>query len=408
MAAASRRLPLLDSLRALTTLAILLAHTFGPAGVHANVHLHPYSTRFEFTIAIFLLLSAFLLYRPYARSRLDGRPWPPLKLYAWNRLTRVVPPYWVALTITALWITTAGVGVFTARGIPTYYGFGQIYSHDTVLGGIAIAWFLCILVAFYVVLPVYAGGMRRLGGSERGGRMRAELLGCAALFAFSLAYRALVVALGHRTDPGFNLLLPNYLDWLSAGMALALVSVWYGERWSAADDPGLPRVLRVFQRYPSLGFLIALVAFWAVSTRIGLNGPIPNTGFQYFAEHLLNLVIALGVFVPLAIGDPRVGLTRRALDNRLLLWLSVISYGILLYHLAVIEQLKSWGFDPGAGARSYVLWPIVTLALTLPFAVANHRLIERPLERLSPFRRGRGAAGPPAPDRTPAAAATAE
>jgi peptidoglycan/LPS O-acetylase OafA/YrhL len=406
MTSRAGRLPLLDSLRALTMLAILLAHTFGPSGVHANPTLRPYSARFEFTIAVLMLMSAFLLYRPYARARLDGKPWPSTWLYAWNRFMRVAPPYWVALTITALWVTTAGLGVFTARGIPTYYGFGQIYWSDTLLGGIAIAWFLCILVVFYVFLPLYARLMQRFGGESREGRFRAELWGCAALFALSLGYRAFVEYAGLRDEPALNLLMPNYLDWLAPGMALAVVAVWYRES-------RLPGPLRVVERFPSLSLAFALLAFWVVSTRIGLDGPYPDPDnhLQYFGEHLLNLAIGLGLFLPFAFGDPRQGLTRRVLSSRVLIPLSVISYGILLYHLAVIEQLKDWSFDPGSGAVSYVVWPIVTLAIAIPFAVLSRLLVERPLQRLHPPGRFAPGRPPPAaeasadPPTTPAAAA---
>jgi peptidoglycan/LPS O-acetylase OafA/YrhL len=411
MRSAAGRLPLLDSLRALTTLAILFAHTCGPSGVHANSTLRPYSTRFEFTIALFMMLSAFLIYRPYVRSRLDDRPPPSTRVYARNRFLRVVPAYWIALTITALWITTSGVGVFTARGVPTYYGFAQVYSGDTILGGIAIAWFLCILVAFYVLVPFYAALMRRVGGGDRTARFRAELWGCAALLGVGIAYRAAVEYAGLRSEYAVSYFVPAYFDWLAPGMALAVLSVWYGKRWTSEvpqtpDEGPLPAPLRLLQRVPSLGLLAALAGFWFVSTRIGLTGPYPDPGdhLQYFAEHWLNLFIALCVLATFAIGSPEQGLTRRLLNNRVLLFLSVISYGILLYHLAVIEQLKSWGFSPPSGVVSYVAWPVVTLAAAVVFGFLTNVLIERPLGRIDGIGRSRR----PAPAKPPAAVATVD
>jgi peptidoglycan/LPS O-acetylase OafA/YrhL len=397
MSSAAGRLPLLDSVRALTTLAILLTHTFGPSGAHANSTLRPYTTRFEFVVALFMMLSAFLIYRPYARSHLDDTPPPSLKRYARNRFLRVVPPYWVALTITALWITTAGVGVFTARGIPTYYLFGQVYSPETALGGIAIAWFLCILVVFYAFVPLYAAVVRRFG-ADRAGRFNAELWGCAALLGFGVVYRIVVDLAGLRDDYVVSYFLPAYFDWLAPGMALAVLSLWFGKRWTGAQpEPGespLPGAFRVFARVPSLGLLIALVCFWFVSTQIGLTGPYPDPGdhLQYFGEHTLNLLVALFIFLPFAIGDPGQGLTRRLLNNRVLLFLALISYGLLLYHIAVIEQLKDWGFDPGDGVVSYIAWPVVALALAAVLGTLSYLLVERPLRRLEPGGRSRQAA----------------
>jgi peptidoglycan/LPS O-acetylase OafA/YrhL len=394
------RLVLLDSLRALTTLAILLAHTFGPSGLHKNATLWPYSARFEFTIALFMMLSAFLIYRPYARARLEGRPPPSVRRYARNRFLRVVPPYWVALTITALWITTAGVGVFTARGIPTYYGFAQVYSGDTILGGIPIAWFLCILVAFYVFVPLWAALLARVPARDRAARLRLELWGCAALFAFGIAYRTITDLAGLRSNYLVTYFLPAYFDWLVPGMALAALSVWYGRRWEGEPDEGpIPAPLRVIQRFPVLGLLAALFLFWVVSTRLGLNGPYPDPGnhWQYFAEHELNLAIAFCIFFTFAVGNAGQGVTRRLCVNRPLILLSLISYGILLYHIAVIEQLKDWGLDLGTGVASWVLWPVITLAIAIPFGTLSYLLIERPLARI-PSDRGlwrRGARGRP-------------
>src|SRR5436305_3309761 len=179
MKARPTRFPLLDSFRAIGVFCVLIGHTVGPAGALASPHLRPYATRMAFALAIFFLLSAFLLYRPYVRARLDDKPGPSARVYFWNRFVRVTPVYWVALTIAAIWGTTAGPPVFGVRGIPTYYGFAQIYWSDTALGGISIAWFLCVLVAFYLVLPLYAALVRRTGGVDREARLRRELLACA-------------------------------------------------------------------------------------------------------------------------------------------------------------------------------------------------------------------------------------
>jgi peptidoglycan/LPS O-acetylase OafA/YrhL len=383
MTSRAGRLPLLDSLRALATLAILLVHTFGPSGVHANDALRPYSSRFSWPATVLMLLSAFLVYRPWVRAALDDRPWPSTRLYGWTRFVRVAPPYWVALTVTALWVTTGGLGVFTARGIPTYYGFAQIYWRETVLGGIAIAWFLCVLVVFYMFLPAYARLMRRWVVGDRRQRYHALLAGCLALIAVSVLYKVVISLAGATSNPAFSQLLPAYMDWLATGMAFAVLGVWLAGR--APAERRLPAPLRPLDRFPSLGLLLFALAYWAVA-HLGIEGAYvqPGEHLQYLGQHTLYLAMALGLFLPLAFGNPRRGLTRRVLGSRPLLALSVISYGILLYHLAVIEQLKSWHFDPGSGVVSYVVWPIVTLALAIPLGLLSRLMIERPLQRLRP------------------------
>ena len=53
-------------------------------------------------VALFFLISGFLLYRPYALALVHGSEPPRLAAYAKRRFLRIVPAYWVALTLLAL------------------------------------------------------------------------------------------------------------------------------------------------------------------------------------------------------------------------------------------------------------------------------------------------------------------
>ena len=50
--------------------------------------------------------------------------------YGWRRALRIVPGYWVALTVVALWFGISEVGSDPLR----YFGFAQVYSASTALG----------------------------------------------------------------------------------------------------------------------------------------------------------------------------------------------------------------------------------------------------------------------------------
>ena len=61
------RFPLLDSTRAIALLAVVTAHAsffmrFGGDDSLSHV-------RFDFSVRVFFMISAFLLYRPYVRTR---------------------------------------------------------------------------------------------------------------------------------------------------------------------------------------------------------------------------------------------------------------------------------------------------------------------------------------------------
>ena len=142
-------------------------------------------------MAIFFVISGFVLYRPFA-GRLDGRRcrcWAATRA----RALRIVPAYWLALTVSAIALGLAGV--LTHR-LVTYYGFGQIYSQDTLTGGLVQAWTLCVEVTFYAFLPC---GRGCCGGARRPRAiLRREAL--AGLAAASLAWKAAFGGAGRRSQ----------------------------------------------------------------------------------------------------------------------------------------------------------------------------------------------------------------
>jgi peptidoglycan/LPS O-acetylase OafA/YrhL len=56
-------------------------------------------------------------------------------------LFRIVPAYWAALTLLAIYPGLPGV--FTAD-FWRYYGFLQIYNATTRFGGLSVAWSVCV------------------------------------------------------------------------------------------------------------------------------------------------------------------------------------------------------------------------------------------------------------------------
>ena len=70
------RFPLLDSTRAIALLAVVAAHSsffMSVGGSSALSHLH-----FDFSVRVFFMISAFLLYRPWVRARLAGYETPSI------------------------------------------------------------------------------------------------------------------------------------------------------------------------------------------------------------------------------------------------------------------------------------------------------------------------------------------
>jgi peptidoglycan/LPS O-acetylase OafA/YrhL len=361
----SARFPLMDSVRAIAALSVVAFHAVYQANLlYRDSPLRPLSAHLDVGVPIFYLISGVLLYRPFAQARVDGER-VEIAPYAWRRFLRIVPGYWLALTVAALAVPLTYVFSHPLR----YYGFAQIYDGATVPGGLAQAWTLCVEMTFYAFLPLWALALRRL---RRG--VRTELLALAALYAASLAYQ--LVAVRHA-DPrqlsgpaGVWLMpLPAQLDQFALGMALAVLS--------AAPRSAAARA-RV-SRLAVWGWALAAVAFVAVGYAIGLDGRRgePISGGQWVAQHQLYGLVALGVLVPAVFAEG--GLVARVLGHRMLLWLGLVSYGVYLYHVPVFTVLEQKGLIPTTYFPEYVVGGTL---LSVALAAASYYALERPALRL--------------------------
>jgi peptidoglycan/LPS O-acetylase OafA/YrhL len=282
-------------------------------------------------------------------------------------MLRIGPAYWVALTVVALWLGYDYV--FEPGNAVWLYTFGQSYKEGGLaFGGISQAWSLSVEAAFYVMIPIYALVMRSL--PVRGDRagLRSELAGLAVLVALGIGFTTYAAERGTvagRLDVvPLHLTLPCFLHVFAVGMCLAVLSVWY-------EESELPAWIRPLDRFPGIAWGVALLAFWIVSTRIGIDGhegEVHSTA-QWVGRSALYAVIALAVVVPAVFGDQARGLVRRLLANRLLLWIGLVSYSLFLYHLAVVTELGKWDVP----ARE-----LVALLLSLAVAAASYYVIERP------------------------------
>jgi peptidoglycan/LPS O-acetylase OafA/YrhL len=365
------RFPLLDSVRAIAALSVLVFH----AGFWSDITLTgsalaPFLSRLDVGVTIFFVLSGFLLYRPFVRARLEGSPPPRATAYGWRRALRILPAYWVALTVIALAIPKPDT--FQPDHAVAYYGLLQIYG-DLALGGITQAWTLCVEVTFYALLPLWALALRRLPAT-----VRSELIALAVLAAAGTAW--ILAAVLSAPDPdhantGRMLLwLPAYLDHFALGMALAVVSV-----------AGAPRALEWVGRRPWVAWAAAAAAFVVVAVGIGLSPEnrldAPMTAAQTVARHWLYAAVAVGVLLPAVFGPPGQGAVRRLLGQRWLLYLGVISYGIYLWHNAAMEKVAgAVGRDGTWGDFALYLASGVLAAVVL--AAVSWKLLERPILRL--------------------------
>ncbi len=388
MSPGRERYPALDGARAVAAIGVLVTHVGLLSGyISRTPSVGPYLARLDVGVSVFFVLSGFLLYRPFVAARLRGLPPGDLATYARRRILRILPAYWVALTIIAFVLRAPAFE--DPHSIVAHYLLLHVYDLDQLVGGpIQQAWTLSTEVAFYVFVPLWAWLMSRPGRTGRA-QLRLEVGGLLVLLVGSTLANLALVGIG-VSDSRFAQLgtwLPFRIGDFVPGMLLAVLTAWVAQR-----DLRLPRWVT------GAGFAVAcwvgaLVAFWVVATRLDLPMFPTFTPSQAFAVRILYLIVAALLVAPAVLSARRGGLVGRVLANPVAVWLGLISYGIYIWHEAFQDVYLRWTGQP-ALAASFVGMMVVTVLASLAAGAASWYVIERPAMRVGarPPRRinGRG------------------
>jgi peptidoglycan/LPS O-acetylase OafA/YrhL len=368
--------PCFDGFRAIAALAVVGVHvTFLSGFVFRHGNIGDYTARLDIGVALFFLISGFLLYRPFVAAHLAGLPAPALRPYVRRRLLRIVPAYWVALTIVAFVLHDASIR--GPKDAIIYYGFLQIYSSSHLNGGITQAWSLCTEMSFYAFLPLWAWAVRTVMARVRR-PLAVELAGLAGLYIGSLALRGLIVHAIYNHSIGVVgslYWLPATLDLFAAGMLLAVISAWSGQR------PTTPRWVEAAGRRPWLWWLAAAVTYWFVCTQIGLPRDLgPLTTGQWVVREALYGLFSFLLLAPGVFGPQDRGLIRRFLRLRGMVWLGLVSYGIYLWHNTVLDEFRKHEHVPPFGGH-FISMAITAVVGSILVATASYLVVEKPALR---------------------------
>ncbi len=365
----------LDGLRAVGALAVLTTHVaFQTGAYYRHGTVGTLLARMDVGVAIFFVLSGFLLSRAWwARAEL-GRPSPGLKSYARKRVRRIVPVY-VIVVIVALLVVPGNEGRSPVSWLVSLT-LTDTYVNETLPYGLTHMWSLGAEVAFYATLPLL---MLIVTGRRRPSPARATVV-LSVLVGINMSWLGWgVPAITDAASWAPGLWLPGYLSWFAAGMWLALLHV----RSGALDQrtPGA-RIVSL-GRQPGACWVAAAGLLLVAATPIA--GPVSlqlGTTSEAIAKNLLYagiglLVVTAGVWAP-----PR-SLYLRVMASRLVRYLGQISYSIFCVHLIVLALIVDV-LDYELFTGDFALVWALTCGITIIVSEVLYRLVERPLMRRTP------------------------
>ena len=336
-----------DGLRAIAALLVVLVHVSILSG-YGGAALTPFLAQADIGVPVFLVISGFLLYRPFVVARLAAKAPIGFGEFWKRRGLRIFPAYWFCLAVVSTFMYDGTRGIDSVPTFFEHFFLLQVYDSSRAIGGpVQQSWTLAVEVAFYAFLPVYAWCICRIG--TRRSTLRVELAGVATLYAISLVYR-IVLLTANVSDQQFGqyrIFLPGFLDQLALGMGLAVVSAWLAQDAADARRPGTSVVGR--RRLGTGGRLL----------RARREGPRPADQPHRApdrrpvpARAALSWLRGGAVRDAGGVRGPAEGRIRRFLAARVMVWLGLISYGIYLWHEAWLTIYLRWrGFAFGGNGR---------------------------------------------------------
>jgi peptidoglycan/LPS O-acetylase OafA/YrhL len=299
----------------------------------------------RFGVMVFFALSGFILGLPFLAARVGfGHP-VSLRSYFLRRVTRIEPPYLVALALvtilagtTDLWGPTDGVAGRFALG--TWYGHTIVHGVPNLLN--PPFWTLEIEVQFYLAMPLLA---MVFFGWDRVPRR-------AVIVAAAIGITLVQAALGARLGPGHPLgILPSYLQWFLIGFLVAdlFVADWRSSPMTSA-------------RWD----VVSLIG-WPAFFLLGGN------------EDPVTYVLLPWLLLPLFVAVFRGRSTSRALGNRWIATIGGMTYSIYLVHAPVIDILGRGTSELFATYSSGTI--LIQAALLAPAVLAAGLLFYVAVER---------------------------
>lgn len=378
-----------DFLRASACFIVLFHHLAQRVDFRSELGGNPFVQVFNsvggFGVAIFFVLSGFLLARPFWQALDTRRPLPSLTTYGLRRAARIVPGFWLALTTTFILSFTL-FGVALDAWLWLRYATGLLLVSDwhwTTLFPVEIngpLWSIGVEVTSYVLLPL---GFLALFSVARG-RVTGWPARLAWLAVIAAALGAHWVFTNTVTvDPfrkGWNYGLQGgaktWMPWFNPFGFFAMFAI-------GALAGGIQT--RLGHRRSFVFDLVAVAAIAAAGWIIWSSG-LDGGGGEFYGW--LRVPYEFPIFhmlVAAALATAPAGrLVGPILDNPPIAYLARISFGIYVWHYLVLELVRLyWVPELTHGGMAdptrFMVASLVIIAISMVIATLSYRWMEAPI-----------------------------
>lgn len=377
-----------DFMRASACLVVLFHHLAQRidfrSALGANTAAQVFNSVGGFGVAMFFVLSGFLLARPFWQALDAGAPMPSLRVYAIRRAARIIPGFWLALTVTFV-LSIAVFGAIADGWLWLRYVSGLLLISDwhwTTLFPVEVngpLWSIGFEVTSYALLPLgFWVVFMAAPGRMRGWVSRALWL---AVIGAAIGAHVLFVNLVDvdTTRRGWSYGLQGgaktWMPWFNPFGFFAMFA-------TGALAAGV-QVLLVGKRsviFDTLALLATAAAAWLVWTE-GLRGGGEFYGWLNvpYRFPIFPLLIALALAV-----TPSSRMVGVVMDNRVVSYVAQISFGIYVWHYVVLEMVRVFWVPEIVHASmsdptKFLIASGVVVAITVAIADLSYRWMEAPI-----------------------------
>jgi len=399
----------IDGVRAIACLMILFHHAFQHGSSHPqwqffSAILPLFLTSAPAGVCVFFVLSGLLLSLPFWKNYLNGSPMPSLQNYAWRRLARIVPGFFLVLTasfiVQSIFVTDVK---FELRRILAGFSFLSGFHYSTLfpVETNGPLWSISFEMFSYLMLPFFMLGL--FIWSRKRDFSRGFLYWCGVLlFVFLINHYIRIFFQTGNIEKGweFGLIggakywMPDYnpigfFAHFSMGIFAAGFIAFINQN---SNIQNFFMRFSLFDLLATIGLILCILILW--TQRYYDTPGHPQSSLTFQAQPYFYPFFPASVALVVA-AAPFTRWVRVSLDNKFFVYTAKISYGLYLWHFLVMyiasryvpEYFQGRFLVENNTAEDFYRWAFLTaIVLFVSFGIASASwfLIEKPILNFKP------------------------